>query len=80
MFRNKTKTSSAASSTLGHFTIARMMVIAGIVIIATVTISSLYNRHAFIQNRIGSTDFSAIISGHDLVADYLPPPLLPMKH
>ncbi|MFT3672223.1 methyl-accepting chemotaxis protein [Aestuariivirga sp.] len=78
MFKKSADASSAAAGH-GRWTIARMMLIAGAVIIVTVTASSLFNREAFLTNRIGSEKFRAIINGHDLVADYLPPPLLPYE-
>ena len=60
-------------------TIARMLLFAGIVIIGAVSASSIYNRQKFIEHRVGGDEYQDIINGHDLIADYLPPPLLPYE-
>ena len=56
-----------------------MMLIAAITIIGMVAAFSLYSEKTFLEHRIGSDRFERITNGHDFIADYLPPPLLPYE-
>ena len=64
---------------LSGLTIARSMVLAGVVIVATVIASSIFHHRSFVEHRVGGERYHDIVNGHDLIADYLPPPLLPFE-
>ncbi len=56
-----------------------MMLMAALTIIGMVAAFAIYNEKTFLDHRIGSERFQAIQNGHDFIADYLPPPLLPYE-
>ena len=68
-----------AKHKLTGLTIARAIVLTGAIMVGLVVASSHYSRQSFIQHRVGGEHYQNIINGHDLIADYLPPPLLPFE-
>lgn len=73
------KSTSASSAGTTGLSISRMMFLAAIAIIGMVASFSVYNGSTFLEHRIGGERFHRILDGHDLIADYLPPPLLPYQ-
>lgn len=61
------------------FTIQRLMIAFGFVIIGLLAILGLQTYHAIDDNRIGSASYDRIVNGKDLIADILPPPLYPAE-
>jgi methyl-accepting chemotaxis protein len=61
------------------FTIQRLMVTFGLAIIGLLTFLGLQT-YSYIQDiRVGSTNYTNIVMGKDLIADILPPPLYPAE-
>jgi methyl-accepting chemotaxis protein len=61
------------------FTIQRLMVTVGVIIIGLLTFLGLQT-YTYIQEiRVGSTNYTNIVMGKDLIADILPPPLYPAE-
>ncbi|WP_374329659.1 methyl-accepting chemotaxis protein [Aestuariivirga sp.] len=61
------------------FTIQRLMIAFGLVITGLLAVLGLQTHNAIDDNRIGSPSYERIVSGKDLVADILPPPLYPAE-
>ncbi len=61
------------------FTIQRLMIAFGLVIIGLLAFLGLQTYHSIGDNRIGSPSYDRIVNGKDLVADILPPPLYPAE-
>ena len=61
------------------FTIQRLMVTFGLIIVGLLTFLGLQTYSSIDDIRIGSTNYTRIVMGKDLIADILPPPLYPAE-
>ena len=61
------------------FTIQRLMIVFGIIIIGLLTFLGLQTYNSISDIRIGSANYTRVIMGKDLIADILPPPLYPAE-
>ena len=61
------------------FTIQRLMITFGLVIIGLLTFLGLQTYSSISDIRIGSPNYTRIVEGKDLIADILPPPLYPAE-
>jgi methyl-accepting chemotaxis protein len=61
------------------FTIQRLMVTFGLIIVGLLTFLGLQTYSSINDLKIGSTNYTRIVEGKDLIADILPPPLYPAE-
>jgi methyl-accepting chemotaxis protein len=61
------------------FTIQRLMVTFGLIIVGLLTFLGLQTYSSINDIKIGSTNYTRIVEGKDLIADILPPPLYPAE-
>ena len=59
--------------------ISRLMTLSAIAVIITVAAFAIYSSTSFLEHRVGGDRFRAIENGAALIADYIPPPLLPYE-
>ena len=55
------------------------MIIGGMAIMAAVCLTAYFAASALQTYRVGGTTYQALANGKDLIADYVPPPLLPYE-
>lgn len=61
------------------FTIQRLMITFGLIIAGLLTFLGLQTYSSISDIRIGSSNYTRIVQGKDLIADILPPPLYPAE-
>ena len=71
--------SSQNQNQLSLLSIKNLMLIAGLVLLVAVAATSYIAGSALQLHRVGGPEYQELANGKDLIADYVPPPLLPYQ-